>query len=58
MHAFIYVFSTEDRDKLIAMGYKLIKANDVSGQYIFTSNGNYVFSDSEIKYVMSDVLTF
>lgn len=58
MHAFIYVFSTEDRDKLIAMGYKLLKANDVSGQYIFTSNGNYVFSDSEIKYVMSDVLTF
>lgn len=58
MHAFIYVFSAEDKTEMERRGYTLLKANELSGQYIFASNGEYAFSDPEIEYVLSDVLTF
>ena len=58
MHAFIYVFSAKDKDELERKGYTLLKANEASEQYIFASNGEYTFSDSEMVYVLSDVLTF
>ena len=56
--AFIYVFSTDDKNELEQRGYKLLRANEMSEQYIFALGEEHTFSDIEISYVLSDVLMF
>lgn len=55
---FIYVFSVDDRNKMIAMGNMLIYADDTNSMYVFENTNKLTFSEHDIKYVVSDVLTF
>ncbi len=61
---FIYVFSTEDRDKLIAAHYRLIKTNcgNKTQMYVFEKNKDLEFAVDTLatlkRFVLSDVLTF
>ncbi len=55
---FIYVFRVEDRDKLLALGYQLLKSDDSQGMYIFENLGLVKFSINDMKFVLTDTLTF
>lgn len=55
---FIYVFRVEDRDKLLALGYRLLKSDDSQGMYIFENLGLVKFSINDMKFVLTDTLTF
>lgn len=58
MSAFIYVFNEDDRDKLLSLGYTLLKSNTDSGPYIFLNNSNQSFANSSVKFALSDTITF
>lgn len=58
---FIYVFNSDTRDKLIALGYRLLKTNDSRNIYVFENSKRLTFSENEtnnFKLVFSDTLTF
>lgn len=58
---FIYVFNSDTRDKLIALGYRLLKINDSRNIYVFENSKRLTFSENEtnnFKLVFSDTLTF
>ena len=58
---FIYVNGEENKAKLIALGYKLIKSNAKGDLFIFKSNKDEALTfglDDDIKFVKSNVLTF
>lgn len=57
---FLYVMDKESRDKLIKLGYELLKENDRGNIWIFTNNKNQTFDvvDADIPYVVSDTLIF
>ncbi|MCQ2052336.1 MAG: hypothetical protein MJZ03_00100 [archaeon] len=56
---FIYVFSIEDRDKLLAKNYTLLKSDESNGIFIFENSNQLTFGETDIeKYVFSDTLTF
>ena len=58
MEKFLYVFSTDDRDRLIAAGYALLKSDDKNGLYVFVNQTNMNFDMLDMAFVRSDVLTF
>ena len=43
MEKFLYVFSKEDRDLLIADGYTLLKSDDKNDLYVFVNQTNMNF---------------
>ena len=55
---FIYVKGKENKDKMIALGYKLIQAK--GDFFIFKQNKDeaLTFSLDDIKFVETNVLTF
>lgn len=55
---FIHVFSTEDRDTLLARGYELIKSDDTNCVYTFNNNDQLKFSDLNIDFVLNNIMTF
>ena len=55
---FIYVFDEETKDKMIALGYELLKESEDGKEFVFCINNNFTYSLSDEKYVVSDVLTF
>lgn len=58
---FIYVKGQDNKDKMIAMGYKLLKANSRGDLFIFKNKDEALKFSSELEhldYVTSDVLTF
>ncbi len=55
---FIYVFGDEAKEKMCAMGYKLLKSNPSCGVHIFANRSELEFSSLGIPCVMSDTLTF
>ncbi len=55
---FIYVFSEEERDKLLAMGLPLLKRDERTHTYIFENTSGDAFDESSAVFVFSDVLTF
>ena len=58
---YIYVSGDTDRDKLLELGYKLIKENANEKLYVFQnkSTANFSADDlSDIGYVLSDIITF
>ena len=55
---FIYVFNKADCEKLLNIGFKLLKSTTTSNVYIFENNENLQFDSSEIIAFESDVLTF
>lgn len=58
MNTFIYVFSDEGRDKLIALQYELLKYDEEKHISVFLNKERQYFSDDEFPYALSDTLTF
>lgn len=57
---FLYVNSTEDKEKLIKLGYKLLCTKNEKGNqiYVFEDNNKMNFSDTDIKVYRSNKLYF
>lgn len=59
MMKFIYVFSQDDKEKLITAGYNLLKADTQNDIYTFEANEKLNFAlNSLVEFVESDKLTF
>lgn len=58
MKQFIYVFTPEDKDKLLERGYKLLRDDKQQNLYVFKNESHLTFSDDDIAFVTSDVLTY
>lgn len=58
MANFIYVFTADDRDKLLAMQYELLADNEAEHIYVFLNKECQSFAARNIKFVLSDTLTF
>ena len=58
MNKFIYVFAEEDRDKLMSLGYILIKADCRQDIYVFENKQTMTFDLNEMKFVYSNTITF
>lgn len=56
---FIYVFSEEDRDKLLGFGFLLLKNDLRNSVFVFKSNDDLKFDLFTVKnFVESNTLTF
>lgn len=61
---FIYVKSEQDKDKLLALGYVLMKKDDRNNVWVFqnkdvkTFDHNGEIEKSGIRFVLSNTLTF
>lgn len=58
MGKFIYVIGEDARDYLITMGYHLLSRNGPKHIYVFLNQTGQNFSCTDIKFVVSDTLTF
>lgn len=58
MEKFIYVFSKNDRDSLIAAGYALLKSDEKNDLYVFVNQANMTFDLVDVSFVWTDILTF
>lgn len=58
MNKFIYVFSKSDRDCLIKHGYTMFQSNEDKDMYVFINDGRMDFSNQEIRFALSDTLSF
>lgn len=63
MH-FVYVMKEADRQKMLQLGYSLLKSDPVNHVWIFDAGDNMEFAQEDrltqagIKYIRSDTLTF
>ena len=53
MENFIYVFDENARDQLLSRG-----CDNEKHIFVFLNTGNLNFEDKDIRYVLSDTLTF
>lgn len=58
MDKFIYVFSKLDRDWLIKHGYTMFQSNENKDMYVFINDGRMDFSNQEIRFALSNTLSF
>lgn len=58
MGKFIYVFTEDDKDKMLLAGFSLIRADSKNKMFVFENKNTMNFSLANIKYVLSDMLTF
>lgn len=58
MEKFIYVVGEDMRDRLVNMGYHLLRENEAKHIYVFLNQDNQIFSCTDIQFAMSDTLTF
>lgn len=58
MGKFIYVIGEDARDHLITMGYHLLSGNEPKHIYVFLNQTGQNFSCTDIKFAVSDTLTF
>lgn len=59
MKEFIYVFSKENRDKMLDLGFVLLKNDEKNSVFVFKSNEKLAFELFTIKdFVESNTLTF
>lgn len=58
MEKFLYVFSKDNRDLLIAAGYTFLKSDDKNDLYVFVNQANLAFDLADMYFVRSNVLTF
>lgn len=58
MEKFIYVIGEDMRDRLVNMGYHLLRENEAKHIYVFLNQDNQIFSCTDIQFAMSDTLTF
>ena len=61
---FIYVMSEADREKLLKLGYSLLKSDRANRVWIFSAGDGMDFSSEDqltkagVRYVLSNTLTF
>lgn len=55
---FIYVMDVESKDKLINLGYELLKNDEKNTIWVFSNKEDRQFDSLDIPCVVSDVLTF
>lgn len=55
---FIYVMDVESKDKLLKLGYELLKDDEKNTIWVFSNKDNQQFDSFNIPCVVSDVLTF
>ena len=56
---FIYVFSKDAKNELIAKGLAMMKSDDANERYIFAATSDKLFfADFKHNYAVSDILTF
>lgn len=55
---FLYVMDAESRDKLISLGYKLLKENERGNIWIFANSKDRTFDNIDVSCVVSDTLIF
>lgn len=56
---FIYVFDSADKERLVSIGYKLLKEDSMNSIYIFETDAKLSFAGQGVeKFIFSDVLTF
>ena len=61
---FVYVMSEEDRDKMTAMGYALLKEDARNHVWVFENKDTVTFASEDsitaagVSFVLSDMLTF
>ncbi len=61
---FVYVMKKEDKDKMVAMGYSLIKEDKQNNLWVFENKDVTTFASEDeitnagISFVLSDMLTF
>lgn len=58
MEHFLYVFSKDERDALLALNYLLIKSDDEKSTYVFENRDELHFDLNEVHAIPSDTLTF
>lgn len=58
MPKFIYIFSEQDKNKLLATKYEMIKCDKDKHIYVFLNKERLDFASGDIKYALSDTLTF
>lgn len=58
MDNFIYVFTKSDRDRLLSLGFTILKADESTDIYVFVNNGQQKFTVDDMKFALSDTLTF
>lgn len=58
MDKFLYVFCMEDRDKLLSLGYSLLKSDERNSIYIFETKESFKIDVGKSDYILSNTLTF
>lgn len=58
MKKFIYVYSADARDKLLAANYILMKSDERNKIYVFLNEDKLSFSELDVSYILSDTMTF
>lgn len=58
MGKFIYVTTTDARDKLLAYGYNILKSDKEKNIYVFENRPELCFSLNPYEFVFSNTLTF
>lgn len=58
MSRFLYVFTPQDRDKLLLQNYVLLKSDEAKNVYVFENSEELFFNCDEIDAVQTDILTF
>ena len=58
MEKFLYVFSKEVRDRLLAANYTLLKSDEKNEVYVFANQMDMAFALADISFIRSNTLTF
>ena len=58
MYSFVYVFTEDDKNQMLASGYQLVRADESRKLFIFENRSNLTFDKKAVKYVYSNSLVF
>lgn len=58
MPKFIYVYGKDARDKLASLHYQLLKSDEGNDIYVFAQEDRVDFEKMDLRYTLSDMLTF
>ena len=55
---FIYVFSAEDKERMLSQGYELVRAEPNGKFYVFANKDDVHFENENMKFSYSNMLSF
>lgn len=58
MENFIYVFTKNDRDKLLSLEFTMLKSDEDTDTYVFINDEQQKISITDVKFALSNTLTF